>query len=152
LKGEVAVLSLSQVESRFEPGSKLFIGEGERTVTVTGARGHRGRLLVTFEEIHDRDQAEALRGEYLFVSSTSAPPLPEGEYWPHELVGARVVTTGGRAIGAIDEIIRTPANDVWVARSPGGEVLIPALKDVVESVDVPGRRIVVREVPGLTAP
>jgi len=152
LKGEVAVLPLSQVESRFEPGSILFVDEGGRSVTVSAARPNRGRLLVSFEEIRDRDQAEAVRGLYLFVPSASAPPLPEGEYWPHELLGADVVTTEGRSIGTIGEIIHSPANDVWVARSSAGEVLIPALKDVVECVDVSGRRIVVREVPGLTAP
>jgi 16S rRNA processing protein RimM len=108
--------------------------------------------LVFFQEINDRDQAEALGGQYLFVPTSSAPQLPEGEYWPHELMGSTVVTTEGRTIGEIEEIIHTPANDVWVARAEGREVLIPALKDVVESVDVHGRRVVVREVPGLTVP
>ena len=152
VKGEVAVLSLSQIPSRFEPGSRLFAGEDKSPVTVAGCRGHLGRLIVSFQHVRDRTHAEDLRGRYLFIPATEAPPLPEGEYWPHELVGANVVTTGGRMIGAIDEVIHAPANDVWVAKGPDGEVMIPALREVVESVDVPGRRIVVREVPGLTVP
>ena len=152
LKGEVAVLPLSQVDTRFEPGSKLFLDEGEASVTVATSRPHKGRLLVTFREIRDRDQAERLGGRYLLIPASSSPSLPEGEYWPHEVVGARVETAEGRLIGTIREIIHTPANDVWVARDDAGEVLIPALKDVVESVDVPGRRVIVREVPGLTVP
>ena len=63
-----------------------------------------------------------------------------------------MVTTEGRAIGSVREVIHTPANDVWVTQGDQGEVLIPALKDVVESVDVAGRRIVVRDVEGLTGP
>jgi len=152
LKGEVAVLPLSDVETRFDPGSTLFFEEGNGSVTVTAARPHAGRLLVSLREIRDRDQAERVRGQYLFVPASSAPPLPEGEYWPHQVVGASVETSTGRLIGTVREIIRTPANDVWVARADGDEVLIPALKDVVELVDVPGRRIVVREVPGITVP
>jgi ribosomal 30S subunit maturation factor RimM len=49
-------------------------------------------------------------------------------------------------------VLHTPANDVWAAQGEDGEVLIPALKDVVESVDVAGRKVVVREVEGLTIP
>jgi 16S rRNA processing protein RimM len=153
VRGEVAVLPLSEVDSRFEPASRLFLGEAEdRVLTVASARPHRHRLLVAFEQLKDRAAAEDLQGEYLFVPASSAPPLPEGEYWPHQLVGCEVVTESGRSLGRIREIMRGAANDIWAAEGDGGETLIPALRDVVESVDVTARRIRVREVPGLTAP
>jgi 16S rRNA processing protein RimM len=153
VKGEVVVHALSQVQSRFDPGSRLLVGEGkEQELTVTEARPHGGRLLVRFEGIHDREAADALRGEFLFVPATSAPNLDEGEYWTHELVGCDVVTEEGRALGRIREIIHTQANDVWVTDGGEEEILIPALKDVVADVDIPGRRVVVRAVSGLTAP
>jgi 16S rRNA processing protein RimM len=153
IKGEVAVLVLSQVAERFEPGSRLFLDEtGERPLTVSAARPHRQRLLVRFEEVTDRNGAEALLGSYLFVPASESPSLPEGEYWTHDLIGSEMVTTGGRSLGLIEEVIHTVANDVWVARGPEGEVLVPALSDVVESVDLPAHRVVVHEVPGLTLP
>jgi 16S rRNA processing protein RimM len=152
VKGEVAVLPLSEVESRFQAGSQLFVGQGVRAVTVQASRPHRGRLLVSFGEVGDRDAAEALRGEYLFVPAEDVPELPEGEFWPHQLVGCEVVTESGRPLGSIREIMRTQANDVWAADGPSGEVLVPALKDVVVSVDLERRRVIVREIPGLTAP
>jgi 16S rRNA processing protein RimM len=153
VKGEVAVLPLSEVGSRFEAGSTLFLDEREdRPLTVAAARPHRQRLLVSFRGLGDRTSAEALRGRYLFVPASSAPPLPEGEYWTHELIGCDVLTEAGRSIGRIREILHTQANDVWAADGAGGEVLIPALKDVIREVDVAGRRVVVREVPGLTTP
>jgi len=151
VKGEVAVLPLSDVKARFLAGSRLFAGDvAHRQLTVTSSRPHQQRLLVVFDELRDRDAAQAVAGEYLFVPAEEAPPLPEGEYWPHELEGCEVSTVGGRTLGRIREIVRTAANDVWVAEGAGGQVLIPALKDVVESVDVVSRRVVVREVPGLT--
>ncbi len=153
VKGEVVVQPLSEVESRFEPGSQLFLEEEQGdSLTVAEARSHRGRLLVRFEGVEDRDQAETLAGSFLFVPSASAPPLPEGEYWTHQLVGCDVLTDGGRALGPIREIIHTSANDVWVTQSNEGETLIPALKDIVKHVDLQGRRIIVREVAGLTGP
>ena len=153
LKGEVVVQPLSEVETRFAAGSRLFLREDERDpLTVAEARSHRGRLLVTFEGVRDRNSVEAMAGAFLFVPSSSAPPLAEGEYWTHELVGCDVLTDEGRALGPIREIIHTPANDVWVTHGEEGETLIPALKDVVKDVDLPARRVIVREVSGLTGP
>jgi 16S rRNA processing protein RimM len=153
VKGEVAVLPLSDVGSRFEAGSTLFLEEREdRPLTVMASRPHQQRLLVAFRGVQDRTSAEALRGRYLFVPASSAPHLPEGEYWAHDLVGCDVLTEDGRSLGRIREILHTQANDVWVAEGAAREVLIPALKDVVREVDVAGRRVVVREIPGLTSP
>jgi 16S rRNA processing protein RimM len=153
VKGEVSVLPLSQVEARFEPGSRLFVGEGpDRPITVRASRPHHHRILVVFDHILDRDQAEALAGAYLFVPAEEAPSLPEGEYWTHDLVGCEVVTDGGRTLGRVREVMHTPANDVWAVEGDQGEVLVPALKDVVGSVDLGSRRVTVHEVPGLTAP
>jgi len=153
VKGEVSVLPLSTVGDRFAPGARLFVGDAAaRPVTVSASRPHQQRLLIRFEEIRGRDSAESLRGQYLFVPADSLPDLPEGEYWPHDLIGCRVESEDGAALGVVREVMRSAANDLWVTDSDGGELLIPALRDVVASVDVAGRRIVVRSVPGLTGP
>ena len=77
LRGEVTVLVLSEVESRFEPGSVLHLEDG-RALTVAATRPDRGRLLVTFEGVADRNAAEQLNGRYLFVPKDDAPDLPGG--------------------------------------------------------------------------
>lgn len=152
VKGEVRVLPLSQVLSRFEPGSTLLAGEDQqRVLVVSGARPHRSRLLVSFEGVADRDQAQALRGTYLFVPASDSPELPDGEYWPHDLVGCEVVTDQGTPLGILREVIHTPANDVWTVHGGQEELLVPALKDVVIDVDLGHRKVVVRQIPGLTA-
>jgi 16S rRNA processing protein RimM len=142
---------LTEVESRFDQGATLHLDDG-RELTVAETRPDRGRLLVTFAEVADRTAAEALRGRYLFVPERDAPELPEGSFWPHQLVGCEVVTESGRSLGEIREVVLGVANDIWVTGPQADEVLIPALKDVVVSVDVAGRRVVVRDVPGLTSP
>jgi len=151
LRGEVTVLVLSEVESRFAPGSVLHLEDG-RTLTIASTRPDRGRLLVTFDGVADRTAAERLHGLYLFVPEDEAPELPEGSFWPHQLVGCAVVTDTGREVGEIREVVLGVANDIWVTGPPDAEVLIPALKDVVVEVDIDARRVVVREVPGLTTP
>jgi 16S rRNA processing protein RimM len=64
-----------------------------------------------------------------------------------------VVTDAGRALGHITDVIPNPANDLWVAVDDAGtETLIPALADVLLKVDIDNRQVLVRDVPGLTAP
>ncbi len=80
------------------------------------------------------------------------PELPEGAFWPHQLEGCDVVTEERPRARPIREVVLGVANDIWVTGPLEAEVLIPALKDVVVSVDIPRRRVVVRDVPGLTTP
>jgi 16S rRNA processing protein RimM len=149
VRGEVAVLVLSEIEDRFAPGSSLQLEDGRR-LAVDSVRPDRGKLLVRFEEIADRTAAEPLTGEYLFVGAGEVPEPPEDSFWPHELIGCEVVSDEGRSFGRIEEVILGLANDVWVARQGETETLIPALKDVVVSVDVQAKRVVIHEIPGLT--
>ena len=152
VRGEVAVQVVSDNPERFADDAAVFLEDG-RSLTVRSSRSHGGRLLVSFVEIADRDAAEAIRGSTLVIPEAMLPPLPSGEWWPHQLVGARVRTESGRELGELVDVVPNPANDLWVARDASGvETLVPALRDVIVDVDVDGKRIVVRDVPGLTAP
>jgi 16S rRNA processing protein RimM len=152
VQGEVSVVVISEVASRFEPGSVVWLEDG-RSLTVQASKPYKDKLLVTFREVRDRSQAEALQTAILVVPESSSPSLPGGSWWDHQIEGCTVATDTGIGLGTVQEVIHTAANDVWSAvDDPGVETLIPVLKDVVVSVDVEARRIVVREVPGLTVP
>ncbi len=147
--GEIAVLVLSDVEGRFAEGAVVFLDDG-RALTVESSRPHGGRLLVKFSGVRDRTAAEELLRRELVVPESSSPELPEGSWWEHQLVGCAVITEGGRSLGVLREVIHTLANDVWSAVDGDHETLVPVLRDVVVSVDVASKRVVVREIPGLT--
>ncbi len=146
IRGEVSIEPLSEVEARYAPGAELFLEDG-RKLTVATARRHHRRLLVKFDQISDRDQAEALRGAVLVVPEDAVPAPPEGAYWVHQFVGLEVVTEDGRSLGRIREVQGNPANDLWVTESG---TMIPAIREVVIRVDLEGGRVTVRDVPGLT--
>ena len=152
IKGEVAVEIRSDEPTRFAAGATLFTGSG-RSLEIERSQPHGRRLLVKFAGIEDRTGAEALRGQLLVVPESWLPELADGEYWPFQLEGCEVVTESGRSLGLVTEVIPNAANDLWVAVDEDGtETLVPAIRDVIVDVDVEGRRIVVRDVPGLTAP
>lgn len=150
VQGELAVLVLSEVEGRFAPGATLWLEDG-RTLTVESSKPHRGGLLVRFREVRDREQAGGLQRALLVVPESSSPSLPEGSWWDHQIEGCAVETDRGRPLGTVREVIHTAANDVWSVVDGGGrETLVPVLIDVLVSVDVGAKRIVVREIAGLT--
>lgn len=136
LKGEVLVEMVSNRVERLAPGAVLFTGSGE--LVVGKAVAHKGRFIVRFEGVSDRDGAEVLRGAVL-----SAAPLEDDDVlWIHELIGATVVDRRGTALGRITEIEANPASDLMVLDGGG---LVP-LRFVVENR--PGR-VVVEVPPGL---
>jgi 16S rRNA processing protein RimM len=152
VRGEVSVLVLSEVPERFEPGSVLQLEDDGRELRIESARTDRGRLLVRFRGVADRDAAGELRGRFLAVPEAELPELPDGSWWPHQLEGCEVVTESGRSLGTLIEVVANPANDLWVARDGERETLVPALREVIVEVDVGAKRVVVREIPGITAP
>jgi 16S rRNA processing protein RimM len=152
VRGELTVMVLSEVPGRFDAGATVFLEDG-RALTIATSRPHKDRVLVTFSEVTDRESADALRGAILVVPESTSPPLAEGSWWDHQLVGCSVVTESGIELGELRQVIHTAANDVWSAVDGSGvETLIPVLRDVLVSVDTDARRIVVREIPGLTVP
>lgn len=151
VRGEVSVLVLSEVPDRFADGATVWLEDGRRLI-VESSRADRGRLLVRFRGVGDRGTAESLRGSFLAVPESALPELPEGSWWPHQLEGSEVLTEEGRPLGTLVEVVLNPANDLWVTRDARREVLIPALRDVIVSVDLVAKRVVVRDIPGLTTP
>lgn len=152
VRGELSVQNRSDNPERWTPGAVFFDAAG-RTYTVRTVRPHGERLLVTFEEVDDRTAAEAVAGTDLLIPESWLPELPEGQWWAHQVEGLAVVTESGRALGRIAEVLPYPAQDLWrVVAEDGTETLVPAVEELVVSVDISGGCAVVRELPGLTAP
>ena len=106
--------------------------------------------MVRFEEIDGRTAAEAARGTELtcLVDPTELPEDPE-EFYDHQLVGLRVETTDGAAVGELDRVEHGAAQDLLVIRTPEREILFPFVSVFVPEVDVAGGRIVIDDLPGL---
>lgn len=125
--------------------------DGEtKDVRLTAARRvEAGAWIVTVEGVTSRDLADTLRGCRLTVAAAEAPALGEGEFYVHELVGREVRAEDGRSLGILKGVMRTGANDVYEIDAPEGELLFPALKDLVLDIPRGGRTMTVRVPPGL---
>ena len=165
IKGEVSVEPRTdEPERRFAVGSILRTQapQGRQphgpdrpaALTVRSTRWHQSRLLVTFEEVGDRNAAEAVRGLLLAVEvdPSESPEDPE-EFYDHQLVGLRVVSTTGEEVGELAAVMHGPAQDLLSIRAEDGrEVLVPFVTELVPEVDLSAGRILVEDVPGLLSP
>ena len=121
---------------------------------MLGTRWHQSRLLVTFEEVIGRNQADAVRG-LLLVTTIDQAETPEDpdEFYDHQLVGLHAVTTEGAAVGEVVEVVHGAAQDLLKIKAPDGrEILVPFVLQLVPTVDVANNKIVVEDRPGLLAP
>ncbi len=137
LRGEVRVRLETDFPDRFDALRDIYLVRDGRVeaATIAGCRPHRGGLLLTLDRVGDLPGAERLRGAEIAVPREAAVPLPAGTFYVFEIIGLRVAAEDGRPLGVIAEVLRAPAHDVYVTRGPGGEVLIPALRDIVRRVD-----------------
>ncbi len=151
LRGELAVEVLTDFPERFDTIEVVYLGDSQRADIweVAATRWNKNRILLTLEGCEDRTTAEGMRGLLVQIPIEEAMSLPEDEYYPHELVGLDVVTVDGEELGRISEVIFTNANEVYVVVGPRGQVLLPAIADVIDHVDLKAGRISVKLMDGL---
>ncbi len=102
---------------------------GERKLTLKSVRPANQGAVATFAEIADRSGAEALRGTLLTVPRSALPPLGEGEYYHHDLLGLPCVSTDGRAVGEVVAIDNFGAGDILEIAKPDGKRFMVPMND-----------------------
>ena len=144
-EGEIRVKATSDVPGRFDEGQTLYVSRDgvspeERTYQIAKTRstGSKGKdiLIISLRGCRDRDQALRMAGLWLCVLQSEVPSAEEGEYFHYELLGLKVRTVEGEDLGEVVEILETGSNDVYIVSGEGGEILIPALADVVQDIDL----------------
>jgi len=154
VRGALRVHPLTDRPERFLDMKRLNLdlpGGETRSFPVRSILSVDRGILVELEGVEDRDQAERLRGARIWVAPEERFELEEGEYWIDDLIGMTLrEADSGRALGILEEVFRTGANDCYLVRTPEGELrYLPAIRDVVRSVDPAAREIRVVLIEGL---
>lgn len=141
------------------PDSEAFADAPRLTLELGGdrheydllnvSRAGGGMIRLVLGGVSNADQADALKGAIVMIAASELPAAAPGEFYYYQAVGCEVVLTDGRRIGLVDEVLSTGANDVLVVRDGEKETLVPVIADVVKTMDLDARRIVVEPVPGL---
>jgi 16S rRNA processing protein RimM len=139
LDGTLKIIPLTDFEGRFDNLEKISVGG--KIFQVENVKHINGQIFMKFAGIDSRESARALTNKFLTVDREDAAPLDDGEFYIFDVIGCEVFD-GDKKIGTVTNVLRTGSNDVFEV---DGNILIPALKTVVKSLDIEAKRIVVSD-------
>jgi len=146
LKGEVSVEILSDFPDYYKKNSTVYIGENFEEAVIRSIRKTGNTYLVAFENHLSRDDVEHMRNTLIYIHEDSLPALADNEYFHHDLIGMRCISTTDEPVGKITEVITTGANDVYVVtpeEKGKKDVLLPAIDSVIKQIDGERKQVIV---------
>jgi len=125
------------------------LSEEAQPYSLESSRLRRGQVILKLQGIDTPEQAAKLRGQLVQVPIEEAVAPPEGQYYLYQIIGLAVETTAGEPLGHVTEVLFTGANDVYVVHGEQGEILVPAIEEVVKQVDLEHGRLVIELLEGM---
>lgn len=151
IRGEVKVLPQTDFPDRFARTPTLYLGDARAPRAVQSARQHQRIVLLKLDGVDDETAAQRLRGLTLWIPESERTPLADNQFYLHDVVGLKVVHVNGQPLGEVVDFITGSGNDLFVVRAtPGGrEALLPAVREFIREMDIPGGVLRVDPIPGL---
>ena len=141
--------SYSDNPQRFQAGQPLTVAGQEYRIRDCQPLPD-GHAILQLHGISSIPDARALAGQWVYAAADTAPALPPGEYYHYQLVGLTVLTDAGETLGQIRDVLTTGSNDVYiVAAADGSEILLPAIEQVVQEINLPAGQMLVHLIDGL---
>jgi len=146
IKGNCKIRSYAESLTVFQPDSVVFIatsGGRQKPYEINWIKPHAKAALISFKGVDTRHKAEALIGSDIYIEKRRLPDPQDGSYYWFDLIGLDVFDVDQKYLGRLESIIQTGSNDVYVVEKDGTEILIPALKKVVQKIDLSQKRMLV---------
>ena len=148
LRGEIKVRPFTQSSDSLTRYRRLYLGGKEAGAltlhTCELCRVSGPMVILRLSGYTDRDMAEQLVGQQVWLAVDDLPPAGEGEYYLHTLVGKQAVGTDGHRLGMVTSIIGTGGQDILVIRDGDNEVLVPVVRAFIREI---GEEQVVLDLP-----
>lgn len=152
LRGQVIVNPETDfADARFAPGATVLVAIDGRLapLTVSSLRFHQGRPIVAFEGRPTIEAVEGLAGATLWIREAERPALDAGHFYHSDLIGCRVETLDGAAVGTVTRVADEGGGPLLVIDAGGEEVLAPLNEAICRTIDVAAKRIVIDPPEGL---
>lgn len=150
MRGEILMEVITDFPERLRIGTRVFVGDDYQPARIRTRRQHQNALLVSFHGVTDQETAAAWRNTLVYVRAGDRPPLPEGEYYHHQILGLRVVDEDGALLGTLTQILDYSAHDIYVVLpETGPEILLPATEEVILDISLEKGEVRVHLLPGL---
>ena len=146
--GEMRIRVDTDIPENLEAGRRVYLGGCGEPREIESLHLD-GKPRIKLRGIDTREDAQALRGAELVIPIHEAVPLPKGRFYAAELLGVHVVDTRGDNLGTIRDVLVTGSNDVYVVSGPGGEILVPATREVVQDFNPTTRQMTIYMLEGM---
>jgi 16S rRNA processing protein RimM len=147
IHGEVKAEPMTDFSERFACGETVYLRG--LPVTIESSRWHDNSIILKLAAIDTRNQAQEIRGSFLEIPSSQLHSLTEGEYYRFQLIGLKVLSTEGKPLGQLSDVIQTGSNDVYEISSDTNVFLIPATDEVIKSIDLDKGCMIIELLKGL---
>ena len=152
IKGEVKVFPTTDDVNRFKKLKSVLLDNGKEklTLNIQGVKFFKQYAILKFEDIDNINDVEKYKGSELFVTRENAVKLKKDEYFIADLIDMQVVSDDEALQGTLKDVLETGANDVYVvALNDGRELLLPAIRECILSVDMDARVMKIHVLDGL---
>ncbi len=154
IHGEIKVLPITDRLDRFKDLEFIFLKRDRSfiKIDIEDVRLMRGYAQLKLRGYDERNDADKLRGELLYIDRENAARIEKDSYYYYDILGCSVITQEGEPLGMVFDIQNAGSSDVYFVRprnSESREFLIPAISDVVKEIDVAKKEIVIQLVDGL---
>ncbi len=150
IKGMVRIQPWSDSPEFLKQFTKFYLDkDGNEGVSVGGVTPHGNVVICAIKGVDTIEKAETLRGKIIYISRDDID-LPEGRYFISDIIGAACYDADGETVlGTLVDVSETGANDVWHIKRGERVYLVPAIDEVIVSVDVDGGKIVLNPMKGI---
>lgn len=152
IKGEVKVFPTTDDVNRFKKLKEVILDTGREKLTleIEGVKFFKQFVILKFKGYDSINDIEKFKTKSLYVTRDNAVKLKKNEYFIADLIDMDVYNEDDTRLGVLTDVIETGANDVYqVEMEDGRQVLIPAIRECILSVDVEARKMVVHLLDGL---
>jgi len=152
IKGEIKVIPLTDKFERFKQLKNVTIVEAERelgTFEIKKVAITAKTVNLKLKGIDTRDQALELKGKEIIINEDQIFPLDDGNYYIFQIIGLEAFDKNGEYLGKVSDVLKNPGNDVFLIERENKEYLVPAVKEIVNKIDLKSKKIIINRIEGL---
>jgi len=152
IKGEIKVIPLTDSFERFKLLKEIsVIGKNGKlnTFKIENITITTKTVNLKLKDIDTRNQAQELKGREVVIDENQKLPLKKGNYYIYQIIGLKAIDENGEYLGEVVNVLKNPGNDIFVIKKGKKEYLIPAVKEIINEVDLKNCKIIIKQIEGL---
>ena len=147
IKGELKI-SKTGIES-FDRDIAYFIGNDNLEYKISKVRKHKENLMITLDGYNNINDVLKFKDKDIFIKEEDMIELNDDEFYIDDLIDMEVFDENDQKIGFIKDVLEYDVNDVYVVQTEDNEIMIPAVKEFILSVNLSENKIKVKLIEGM---